>query len=232
MGMLQRQWCRRRKQIAIYFIAVLIAYVGGLAVDAAIYLGDDANGMVPLGTLFVMLMLFMVHLIAGSLYLTMEFELAISMSITRRHFVREYVSFAFLEMLCYYLMICLMFYLECGIWQNMTGIPLAEEVANVLDAIYLYVAFGMIGLLTVELLAAALILRFGMKIFWALWIVLMLPNISKYTAIKFPEGMLAQNGIGTFFSQLGRFGICGIIVCAELLIFFFAYRLFKRQQIA
>lgn len=232
MGMLQRQWCRRRKQIAIYFIAVLIAYVGGLAVDAAIYLGDDANGMIPLGTLFVMFMLFMVHLIAGSLYLTMEFELAISMSVTRRHFVREYVSFAFLEMVCYYLMICLMFYLERMIWHNIVGIPLAEELADVLDAIYLYMALGMMGLIAIELLAAALILRFGMKIFWVLWILIMLPNFSKYTAIKFPEEMLTQSGAGMFFSQLGRPGICGMILCAELLIFFFAYRLFKRQQIA
>lgn len=232
MGMLQRQWCRRRKQIAIYLLSVLIAYVGGFAIDVAIYLGDDAKSMVPLGTLFAMFMLFMVHLIAASLYLTLEFDLAVSMSVTRRCFVREYVSFAFLEMICYYLMICGMFYLECGIWQNAMGIPLAEEVANVLGAIYLYVALGILGLLVVELLAGALILRFGIKIFWVCWILMMLPNISNFTSIKFPAGMFAQNGISTWFSQLGRPGICGIILCAELLVFFFAYRLFKRQQIA
>lgn len=232
MNMLQRQWRRRKKQIAIYWISILIAYASGLAIDAAIYLGDDANHMVPLGVMFALFMLIMVRLIAGSMYVTLEFQLAISMSTTRRNFMREYLSLTFLEMVCYYVMLCVMFKLECMIWQSAVGLTLAEEVTTIMSSLYLYTALGLLGLLVIELLGGALILRFGVKIFWVFWAIIMLPSVRNFTNVRFLEGLHITSRIGELFSQIGRPGVCGIILCAELIAFIFAYRLMKRQQIA
>lgn len=231
MNVLQIQWKRRCKQILSYLLCLLVGFLAGIAIECVIYFGDGANNAVPLGMFVAMFGLGMPHVIAASLYLTLEFQLAVTMGVTRKNFVRNYLSLAVPEMAAYYVLFFLIYQFEKVLWGKTLGLPMAEEVLAIMEVMPICLATGLIGLLVIELLSGALMMRFGPKIFWVYWLICMTPTFLAHTDIKLPTITLPA-GMVAIVTDAGATGICGLIVIVEVLLFLLAYKMLKRQQIA
>lgn len=233
MSVLQIQWGRRRNQILLYLLFLVIGAVLGGVVETILYTQDGGvKHAAPVGFIFAMFFLGIAHIIAATLYFTVEFELAISMGITRKRFIRNYLSFAAIEMAAYYVILFLLYQFEVVLWKNTLGLSMAEEVLGLLDELYVYTAVGMIALVAVECLMGALLLRLGPKIMVAIWILLMIPSVITHMGLELPVITLQGAGIGAVIADAGKFGIAGMILTVAVVIYLVAWKLLKRQQIA
>lgn len=233
MNTLQIQWGRRKKQILSYLLGMLVSLLFGLAVELVIYLFEDVNSIVPLALIATMCAFVFTHIIAGSFYLTLEFQLAVTMGITRKNFVRNYLRFAAVEMTAYYMIFVLIYQLEKFLWKSTLGLGMAEEVLMIIEMKPLvWMAIGFEGMVVLEFINAALLMKFGPKILWIYWLVFMIPSIRAHWDAKCLGDTIVATGIVDFVSNIGMGGKCAFVLVIEILLGFLAYKMLKRQQIA
>ena len=100
MEMLKNQWKRRRGGTCCVGLSFFVVCVGTMICTCMIERGDAAFVMrIPLGAILGCMAALLVHLFYATYMMTYEFNLAVSMSVTRKHFLQSYLSYSVLEWL-------------------------------------------------------------------------------------------------------------------------------------
>lgn len=174
--MLKKQIKRREKEvligcsimIGIYLFVLLIVLGVGIYQKQTTY-----TTIVASGSLFALIIGIFLKFFIESFYFLREFNIAISMGQTRKQFVWYYELVSLLEMF-------LMVGFVRGLWAIEEGIyyfviPRVKFLVQT-DMIFnwkrnILIIFGMVA---IQMLMQALLLRYGMKIYWGIWIIWML----------------------------------------------------------
>lgn len=233
MELLKNQWRRRSKELPLLGISAVCLFLVGVLLFAVIGAGDKNEiFVVPVGTILAMIMAGCIHLFYISYGVVSEFNLAVGMGIARRRFVPGYITFSALELIGIIIVGLFLNRVELLVYRTtMPGVPMAEEVKYLFDVRILVLL--VLGMLAAEMLAGALILRFGR------WAVI---GICFFiiAAVQLPVWMLrwdslrravmaAANWIMNFFGRLGLFQTTIFIILTELLALLVSWGLMRKQ---
>lgn len=177
MGMLKIQWRRRYKMTLVILCSMLLAWGFGLLIFTALMAGEGERYAVPMGTVFAGGMGMLVHLFYNPCQLGGEFNLAVSMGATRKGFLRGYFAASVSDLLLIFAASALLLGVETGICRLAWGMPIVERLLA--DRwTWTGIALLVLGLFAAELFFSALLMKFGYKIFWLVWVLAMLsPHI-------------------------------------------------------
>lgn len=182
---LKIQFAKRKKEMLVYDALCMGCWLFGLLL--AIFLGSHTEiekGMILVGTLIVTIIMFIVHFLGTSFSFVVDFNLAVSMGAVRKCYVPAYVLFTMAELAQIMLFIVLMGHLEKGILQEM--FPKRVLDLDLMPYVDLKVCLAVIiGMTVLELFTGSLILCFGWKSLWGIWVLWMLPSVI--------AGILVQN---------------------------------------
>ena len=166
--MLEKQLKRREKEAGIGFLIMMGIYLLaiGIVLVVKVHLGSISEGFVA-GTLSAAVIAACLWVFADSFYFCREFNIAVSMGQTRKQFVWCYELVSFLEILG-------MVVLVRGLWAVEEGIYhwLVPEAKIVFGAEEIFWRKGIwiwvLGVIAGQMLLQALLLRYGLKIYWVI----------------------------------------------------------------
>lgn len=232
MTAMKNQWGRRKGEVLVFATVSLLCFVVGTAITVLVGDDSDINKIFPFGTLLLLVGMILAHLIQNVLGLVYDFNLAISMSVTRRRFTMSYLAFSALELLGALLLVAVLQGVETliGKW-ICPAFPIITLLCG--ETIHIFL-LAMMGMLAAEMLAGALILRFGYKVLWGIWVLVMLPSfasvLNRWEALA---GFFDR--VGSLFvnlaNGLGVQWIGMLIVLAEAAAFMAAHCLLRRQRV-
>lgn len=232
MTAMKNQWSRRKGEVAVFAAVSLLCFVVGMMLTVQVGDDSDIKRLFPFGIMLLLVGMILTHLIQNVLGLVYEFNLAISMSVTRRRFTLSYLAFSALELFGALLLAVVLQGAETliGTWVC-PELPIIKLFSG--ESIHI-VLLAMVGILAVEMLAGALILRFGYKVLWGIWVLVMLPSFaSVLNRWEFLAGFFER--VGSLFvslaNGLGVQWIGMLIVLAEAAAFVAAHRLLRRQRV-
>lgn len=233
MELLKNQWKRRSKELRLFVISAVCLFLVGLLLFSVIGAGDkDEIFVVPVGTMLAMMMAGCIHLFYVSYGVVSEFNLAVGMGITRRRFVPGYIAFSALELIGIIIAGLLLNRIELRVYRTtMPGVPMAEEVKYLFDVRMLVLLT--LGMLAAEMLAGALILRFGRRAVIGIWFFIIaaaqLPVwMPRWDSLR-RAVMPVVNEIMNFFGRMESFQITIFIVIIEFMALLVSWRLMRKQ---
>lgn len=181
-----------REEFLPYGIVLLTGFLVGLTV--CWFLRNEGS-LITLGTLIAAIFAAFVHFFGSIFSFLGEFNMGISMGATRKELVRSYALFLFLQVLVLEAVLFLLGIAEKAILAKMT--PAGElqfDLTAYMKPGYLLATAAVT--MVVEIFIGAVILRFGLKAFWALWAVWML------AAVLLPR-LLDQGILSEWWNRLG-----------------------------
>lgn len=186
--MLQKQLKRRKKEALLFFLIIIAGYVIG--VFSMLLISRKSAGeaaekeVVLIGTVLAMTIGVCLQFFVDIFTFLQEFNIAISMGQTRKSFVWCYEFVSLLELLA--VTIILRGFAEIEQLIYCIAVPDIKFLvkADVLVQLKIIVPI-ILGITAVQMLIQALLLRFGMKAFWGIWIVWM--------TLAFSPSVLSQN---------------------------------------
>lgn len=141
--------------------------IGGI-VDGVFLNHTEGEGTVLLAMLIVAFATVLVHFLAISLGFVGEFNMALSMGATRRAYVGSYAVFNIAEIAVLEVILVLYGYLERAVLQMLQ--PQSEIAFDLISYLKVSYLLAMPFAMTIlELFFGAVILKYGMKVFWILW---------------------------------------------------------------
>lgn len=183
-SILWQQGERRLKNLIGYGVVILGGFLAGVFMMWLIarFGGGGVHppkSWIPLGTILGLLVGAVVHGFVDSLIFAPEFNLAVSMGVTRRRWWLGYALFGALELGVMYLEVLALAGLERVFGEMLFGdLTLAREMAGFWEKFPVLAAAGILPLLAAELCTGALFLRFGNKVLWGIWFLAILcPNL-------------------------------------------------------
>lgn len=231
MKVLKYQWISRRTEALALFAAGAVAFLVG-SVMMAVLMDGTEKAFFPLGTLSLIFMFGIIHLIQGGIGIVTDFNLAISMGETRKRFVAGYLAFDGLEYLVSLLMILLLQWVEEGIshkfYPELSFIRMLSW-----ETLYIFL-LSILGLMAAEVLTGALILKFGQKVLWGLWVFAILPSFIQGIRQWRPVRMFTETLGGffvSFFENVGLQWIPMAAILVEAVAFLAAYCMLRRQRV-
>ena len=162
--------CKTRKMEVLQFLAVAFgSYVFGIIVMMIIRANTmEENECVTLGMLIAMAALVFMHFFGIIFSFVGEFNMAISMGATRRAYVGSYALFNMAELAGLELLLFVLGKIESALMRVIY--PQCEVILDLTQYFqWKYLLAVIVGMTIVELFLGAVILRFGMKAFWAIW---------------------------------------------------------------
>lgn len=225
---LKIQFAKRKKELLSYGAVCMVCWLFGLLLG--IFLGSHTEieeGMILVGTLIAMIIMFIIHFLGTSFSFVVDFNLAVSMGSVRKCYVPAYVLFTMAELAQIMLFIVLMGHLEKGILQEM--FPERVLDLDLTPYIDLKVCLAVIiGMTVLELFTGSLILCFGWKSLWGIWALWMLASVV--------PGILVQNERlkGEMLALLdgitgGTIAAIAILLC--LLLTMASWGMLRRQRV-
>lgn len=223
--MLKNQWLRRRKAVYLLFFGMAAVFLLGAGVFSAVRAVNPQAQPFPMGTLLALIFLAAVHLFVCSFSIMQEFNLAVSMGVTRKSFVPGYMAFSLLELACAGLFLLLLFLVE------RRTVGLAAPGAFMTELFHViarspYILLAAFGLLAAEMLSGALTLRFGFKIYWGFWLLGMLPLFLRWFGA---EQFISQTAV--FIQRLDPFIQITGGLFLEFLIVLISWLLYRKQRV-
>lgn len=98
MEMLKNQWKRRHMSTCCVGLSFFVVCVGTIICDCMIGRKEtDFVMRIPIGVILGCMAALLVHLFYATYMMTYEFNLAVSMSVTRKRFLQSYLSYSILE---------------------------------------------------------------------------------------------------------------------------------------
>ena len=141
--------------------------LGGI-VDGLFLYHIEGEGTVLLATLIMAFATVLVHFLAISLGFVGEFNMALSMGATRRAYVSSYAVFNVAEIAVLEVLLVLYGHLERAVLQMLK--PQSEVVFDLISYLKLpYLLVMPVAMTILELFFGAIVLKYGMKVFWLLW---------------------------------------------------------------
>lgn len=165
---------KRRKTELLQFGSVMaVSYLFGimLVLGLCFFAGEKTSA--ALGTSIALGMAVVLQGFGSVFGFTQEFNMAVSMGQSRRRFVWCYEAVSLLELTAMTAVLYLMCILEKGIYHFiMPEIAQKTDVAVVFQLKYIFPVI--LGMVTLEMLWQAILLKFGVKGLWAIWAMWML----------------------------------------------------------
>ncbi|MBO5069498.1 MAG: hypothetical protein J6C37_03955 [Roseburia sp.] len=231
MRVLKNQWISRRAEALTLFAAGAVVFLAGSAVMAALMDGTE-NALFPLGTLFLIFALGIIHLIQGGIGIVTDFNLAVSMGETRKRFIIGYLAFDGLEYLISLLLVFMLQWVEEGIGRIFyPGLSFIRVLSG--KTLYIFL-LSILGLMAAEVLTGALVLKFGQKVLWGLWVLAILPSFVQGIRQWEPVQMFTEALKGFFVSFSASVGVQWIpivVILAEAVAFVAACCMLRRQRV-
>lgn len=236
--MLVKQLKRRRQEALIGFFIMIGTYllmvVGVLMIENYNKEMQKLQQVFVIGTLATMVVCFFLQLFVDSFWFLGEFNMAISMGQTRKSFVWCYELVSVLELFGMIGILRGLAAVEEGVYHWL--LPGAKIIIAA-DVIFQWrILVGIVlGMIALQMLIQAMLLRYGMKVLWVMWIVWMLVAYTPHFLSRNSgfAGMVNQI-MGWGFWMIGRFGgnfwigvgagIAGVIVGI-------AWKFLRRQQV-
>lgn len=191
--MIQKQLKRREKEIMIGFLILIGVYffVMGVVLVAGIY-GNRIYEVFMVGTLFAMGAGFSLQVFVSSFCFLREFNMAISMGQTRKRFVWCYELISVLEFLAITVLGRVFWAFEEQVYHWV--IPKAHILFRA-EVIFGWKQIIMIvlGAVAVQMLLQALVLRYGIKVYWGVWFIWML--VAYVPRMLHRDSIIARKGI-------------------------------------
>ena len=206
--MLKKQLKRREKELIIGLFILIGVYflVMGVVLTMGIY-GNGLQEVFMAGTLFSMVLGLLLSSFIGPFSFLQEFNMAISMGQTRKRFVWHYELVSVLEFLAMAVLGKGFLVLEEQIYRWV--MPEVRFLFR-LDWIFewKHVVIIILGVVAVHMLMQALVLRYGMKVYWGIWFVWMLlaytPNLLSKDSAIVQKGMAFVGWVIQIAAEFGR----------------------------
>ena len=224
--------CKVRKIELLQFLGIVAAgYLVGLGIVFIMVNVTDENAYATVGTMLAVNLFAFMHLFAISFSFMGEFNMAISMGVTRKSFAAGYALFNLLEIAVLELEIVVFGVLEKFLLK--TAFPQAAvEVDMTTFFTWKYLLGAMVVFTVLEMFFGAVILRYGMKVLWILWAVWMIiclvpMNIAKNEKLS---GELAKLGLflgGKFTPQ----GIVALMIALTIVIAVITWNILRKQRV-
>lgn len=216
--MIKKQIKRRKKEARLELLVISGIYLFTIAVVLGIGIyhrnRQEVVEVFPAGSVFGILVGMSFWFFAGSFYFMREFNMAVSMGQTRKKFVWCYELVSVLEILAMLVLLKGFAAVEKGIYHWL--LPEAKSFLEVNRIIsWNRVAVIVLGVVAVQMLIQALLLRYGMKVYWVLWFIWMLaaytPNFVSEESVIAKKGTEFVNWVIRAAELFG--GNFWIIVC-------------------
>ena len=225
--------CKTRKMEVLQFLAVAFgSYIFGIIVMMIIRANTmEENECVTLGMLIAMVALVFVHFFGIIFSFVGEFNMAISMGATRRAYVGSYALFNMAELAGLELLLFVLGKIESALMRVIY--PQCEVILDLTQYVqWKYLLAVIVGMTIVELFLGAVILRFGMKAFWAIWAIWMFVTLVPAKLIE-NEALAAkmhqfgmQIGFGNIVQYLVVVGVIAAVIMAVL-----GWNFLKKQSV-
>lgn len=225
--------CKTRKMEVLQFLAVAFgSYVFGIIVMMIIRANTmEENECVTLGMLIAMAALVFMHFFGIIFSFVGEFNMAISMGATRRAYVGSYALFNMAELAGLELLLFVLGKIESALMRVIY--PQCEVILDLTQYFqWQYLLAVIVGMTIVELFLGAVILRFGMKAFWAIWAIWMFVTLVPAKLIE-NEALAAkmhqfgmQIGFGNIVQYLVVVGVIAAVIMAVL-----GWNFLKKQSV-
>ena len=225
--------CKTRKMEVLQFLAVAFgSYVFGIIVMMIIRANTmEENECVTLGMLIAMAALVFMHFFGIIFSFVGEFNMAISMGATRRAYVGSYALFNMAELAGLELLLFVLGKIESALMRVIY--PQCEVILDLTQYFqWTYLLAVIVGMTIVELFLGAVILRFGMKAFWAIWAIWMFVTLVPAKLIE-NEALAAkmhqfgmQIGFGNIVQYLVVVGVIAAVIMAVL-----GWNFLKKQSV-
>ena len=224
--------CKVRKAELLQLLgSVAGGYLVGLIIVFIVMNATKENSYAMVGTRLAVTVFALMHLFGISFSFMGDFNMAVSMGVTRKSFVAGYALFNLLEIAVLEVEIILFGMFEKFMLK--TAFPQAS-MENDLTALFTwkYLLGAMVVFTVLEMLLGAVILRYGVKAFWVLWaiwmIVCLVPmNIEKNEKLS---GELAKLGLflgGTLTPQ----GMVVLVIVLTIVVAAITWNILRKQRV-
>lgn len=236
MEIWRRQWMLRSGEFFVCLMVQFVFYVIGMLLFWAMEPQSEAllTG-IPMGSVLGYGAALLLHAIYGIFSLPEKFNLAVSMGETRKRFMWGYLLFGLAELVGVQIAAGILQKVEIAIYgvlfggTMIDGSPIAGEVL----ASHLFLIE--LGILAVEMLAGALMLRFSSRVLWGVMaVVLGLPSAQRTLIAR---GLLPEHILVVQAQTAGKmdmvYAISWLAVYAAvwLLLLAAAWGLLRKQQV-
>ena len=218
--------CKVRKAELLQFLGITaVGYLIGLIVVFIVMNVAKENTCATAGTMLAVIAFAFIHLFGITLSFMGDFNMAISLGATRKSFVSGYVLFNLLEIAVLELEIVVFGVVEKFLLENAFPQAVMEiDLTNFFT--WNYLSGVLVVFTAVEMFFGAVILRYGMKVFWMI-ICLVPMNIAKNEKLS---GELAKLGLflgGKFTPQ----GIVALVIALTIVIAVITWNILRKQRV-
>lgn len=224
--------CKVRKAELLQFLGIVAGgYLVGLIIVFIVMNATKENSYATVGTMLAVIVFALMHLWGISFSFIGDFNMAVSMGVTRKSFVAGYALFNLLEIAVLEVEIILFGMFEKFMLK--TAFPQASmEIDLTTFFTWKYLLGAMVVFTVLEMFFGAVILRYGMKVLWILWAVWMIiclvpMNIAKNEKLS---GELAKLGLflgGKFTPQ----GIVALVIALTIVIAVITWNILRKQRV-
>lgn len=160
--------CKVRKIECLQFLGIAsAAFLIGFLLTVLVAHMEGATKTGPVGSLFMAAGFGFIHLFGIMFSFISEFNIAVSMGATRKNFICNYVLFTLLESAGLEVVVFLFAVLEKEMIEKFFPQAVSFDILPYFK--WQYLLLITIAFTVAELFCAALILRYGLKMFWGLW---------------------------------------------------------------
>lgn len=224
--------CKTRKMEVLQFlVAAFGGYVFGIIVMMIIRANTVEKECVTLGMLIGMIILVFMHFFGITFSFVGEFNMALSMGATRKSFVGSYALFNMVELAGLELLLFVLGKIELALISVIY--PQCEIILDVTQYFHWkYLLAVIVGMTVVELFLGAVILRFGMKVFWIIWAIWMFLTL---VPVKLSENEVMAAKMHQLGEQIGLENIVQYLfaagVVAAVIMAVLGWNLLKKQRV-
>lgn len=206
--MIRTQFQLTKKEHLLYFGSALIVYLLAFII-AALFFGENgfekSTGVLEM--IITAIFMTLIHLICIMFSFGVKFNMALTMGITRKNFTIGYVVVTGSQIAGVWLLINACHAVEKIIYETFFPEKTLENILS-LGQQMSYVVPGLLLLLAVEVFFGVIILKFGMKGYWVIWIIWVLvftgiPAAEKNAALAGTMHRLMKWGIDAMGNMIG-----------------------------
>lgn len=181
MEILKRQWMRRKEELFVCFVALAGGYVLGNLISGMLERGTEAlRPGILLGGILGYGMALLTHMVYATFSMPGEFNLAVSMGGTRKQFLWGYLLFGLAELVGVQIMTGILQGLVTAIYGIWSGGSARSASLMPEGFLWGYLLLLELGILMVEVLVGAVVLRFGTRVLWGVMVVMfVLPTVRR-----------------------------------------------------
>lgn len=232
--MIQKQLRRRKKEALFLLLIIIVAYLVGILMMIIISKKSAEKEVFLVGTVLAMIIGAGLQFFSNILTFLQEFNIAISMGQTRKSFVWCYELVSFLELFAITVILRGLAEIEQLIYNIVMPDGKFLIRADVLVQLKIIVPI-ILGMTAVQMLLQALLLRFGMKAFWVIWIGWMLlcfsPSALRQNEVLSEKAANLAAALFTVVSHLGAvYWIMAGVILAGIMVGT-AWGFLRRQQV-